>query len=67
MFDTPDLGPCFSAPFVAAFVAVLIYFIGSVTDTVIEVKRGNDGLGSMYLFVGLLSLHFPLFVLHRPF
>jgi hypothetical protein len=59
MFDTPDLGPCLNAPFVAAFVAVLIYFIGSVIDTAIEAKTGKRRTGLKSSVRWLIVISFP--------
>jgi|WetSurMetagenome_2_1015567.scaffolds.fasta_scaffold215685_2 hypothetical protein len=60
MFDTPDLFPLCLAPFVAAFVGVLIYFIGSVTDTVIEAKTGKRRAGLSAFFRSLIIVVIPI-------
>lgn len=41
MFDTPDFSAWCLAPFVAACVGLLIYFIGSIVATAIEAKTGK--------------------------
>jgi hypothetical protein len=41
MFDTPDLGPLCAAPFIAAFVGMLIFGFGSIITTIIEKKTGK--------------------------
>lgn len=60
MFDTPDLGPLCLAPFVAAFVGVLVYFIGSVTDEVIEAKTGKRRAGLKTFFRSLIVIVVPI-------
>ncbi len=60
MFDAPDLGPLFLAPFVAAFVGVFIYFIGSITDTVIEARTGKRRAGLSALVISLIIIVVPI-------
>ncbi len=59
MFDTPDLGPCCFAPFVAVFVAILIYFISSITDTAIEAKTGKRRAGLSGFVRWFIVITFP--------
>lgn len=55
MFDSPDLGPVFCAPFVATVFTVLFYAVFTLVGMAIEKKRGEKlkNWNSIFLLVAL--------------
>lgn len=60
MFDTPDLGPCCLAPFVALFAGLLVYAIGRAIRYLVERSTGEQCLWLRVLTMFLTIAAVPL-------